>query len=117
MAGNEGVVEPVVIEDRDPHAERRDEPVDRREPVLTFTEVREDLEAPRRRLQSDHEHPLSVAIDEIERAAAVADVPVLELLRIRASGGAHRSARRLEQHLERLAGTLAVEDVARAQGE
>ena len=117
MTGDEGVIEAVVIEDRDPHPERRHEAVDRGEPVFALAGIRDDLEAPRRLAQPDQKDPLAVAVDQVERAASLRAVGAVdERLRIH-TAGADRAARRPEENVERLPGAAAVEDVARAQRE
>ena len=104
VAGDEGVVEAIVIEHRDPHAERRHEAVDRREPVLALAEIGHDLEPARRLAQADEQDPLAVAVDQVEGASPAASVAAVgEGLRIRPAG-ADRAARLPQQHVERLPG-------------
>src|SRR6185436_6395275 len=111
MAGDEGVIEAIVIEDRDAHAKRWHKAVDRREPVLALTEVGNDLDAPGRFPQTDQERTLSVQLHQIERAPAVRQfVAVGKRLWIRSSRS-DRPSRRSEQHVERLPRAPAVEDI------
>jgi hypothetical protein len=74
MSRDKRMVVPLMIEDRDAHPERRREAVHRGEPVLALAEVRHDLEAARRLAQANDEDALAVAIDEIEGAAAAAEI-------------------------------------------
>src|SRR5262245_41133812 len=69
MAGDEGVIEAIVIEYGGAASERRHEAVDGGEPVLALAQVGNHLEAPRRLAQADEQHAPAVAIDEIERSA------------------------------------------------
>ncbi len=111
------MVEPVVIEDRNPHPQRRHETVNARKPVLAFTKVGHHLEPSGRLAQSDDQNVLAVAIDQIEAAAPSGQVAEVGKGRRMDAPGAHGAARRLQQHVERLARTAKVEYVARTQRE
>jgi hypothetical protein len=117
VAGDEGVIEAIVIEDRDTHPEGRHQPVHGREPVFPLAEVGNDLDAARRLPQTDQERTLAVEIHQIECAAPVRQLAaVRKRLWIRSSRP-NGPSRRLEQNVERLPRAPPVEDIARTKRE
>jgi hypothetical protein len=114
VTGDVRVIEVLVVEDRRAESKRRDEAVDRREPVLAAAKPGTQPELPFRLAEADDENVASVAIDEIERAS-----PLVPARRVaEASAARSDGAARAAQHRgERLHRARPVEHIARAQRE
>src|SRR5215510_2173183 len=99
MAGDERVIEAIVIEYGGAESERRDEAVDRGEPILALAEVGNHLEAARGLAQADEQHAPAVTFDEVERSPPPPHVARRRERRSVAvqTAGPNRATRLLEQ--------------------
>ena len=100
MAEDEGVVERGVVEDGDAHVERRDEAVNRREPVLALPE-RRDVESVERFAEPDDEHSPAVAVDQVKRAPPAREIVARGDRMGREAAGGDRAASLLQEDVER----------------
>ena len=115
MTGDVGVIEVFVVEHGRAKTERRHEPVDWREPILSIAQVGHHLEAACRLTKPDDEDALAAPIDQVERHHAGS----LRLGRPERHTRPGRIAPRVcrSNDVQRLHGAIPVEYVPRAQRE